>query len=502
MRRVLVAILLLMSLAVSAAEYDLPKGPCPSAPPGNPQRRKGGESFPPLPLPATPLRRTEKKRPPAPPPLVAKIQYGDVREATYGDKTVRYHDWNKDPGDAPMLVRLANQALKVRYGHKRGPLEAFEPDPSQCPIWYYTGSNDFALADAEVARLREFVQNGGTVWGDTCFGDPEFFQAFMREMNRVLPGHRWRRLSAEHALFHCYYDITEVKYTRGVPDAESGRGEPVFLGLELGDRTAIILSRYDLSCGWDGHVRKGALSVAPEQARRLGINMIVYSLATFELARYQSVGKVYYEAEERARGDFVFAQARLTDNWDTQPNAIANLLKAVSAGTSAEVKFQRRAVDLVSGDLMQYPFLYLTGRYDFTLGEAEVQALRRYLTGGGFLLATPSAGKREFDVAFRREIARVLPGNDLQKLPEDHSAYTIFHRISGVSYTDYLETLGESPPSLPLEGIELGGTVSVIYCPYGLGGGWRGFDHPFARAVQHQDALRLGVNIVLYAMTH
>jgi hypothetical protein len=63
-------------------------------------------------------------------------------------------------------------------------------------------------------------------------------------------------------------------------------------------------------------------------------------------------------------------------------------------------------------------------------------------------------------------------------------------------------SIGEIPPSLPLEGISLGGTTPVIYCPYGLGGGWRGFDHPFGRDVAQEDATKLGVNIVLYSMTH
>ena len=46
-------------------------GPVDCGPPprAKPQSRTGGESFPPLPLPATPLRRSEKKRPPAPPAL-------------------------------------------------------------------------------------------------------------------------------------------------------------------------------------------------------------------------------------------------------------------------------------------------------------------------------------------------------------------------------------------------------------------------------------------------
>ena len=38
-----------------------------------PRHISGGESLPPLPLPATPLRRTERKRDPAPPTLIGKV---------------------------------------------------------------------------------------------------------------------------------------------------------------------------------------------------------------------------------------------------------------------------------------------------------------------------------------------------------------------------------------------------------------------------------------------
>ncbi|MGB3087082.1 MAG: hypothetical protein WBC53_05055, partial [Phycisphaerae bacterium] len=50
---------LVASLAVEAAAQPRTCGPPPQA---TPQRRTAAESFPPLPLPATPLRRTEKKR--------------------------------------------------------------------------------------------------------------------------------------------------------------------------------------------------------------------------------------------------------------------------------------------------------------------------------------------------------------------------------------------------------------------------------------------------------
>jgi hypothetical protein len=71
-----------------------------------------------------------------------------------------------------------------------------------------------------------------------------------------------------------------------------------------------------------------------------------------------------------------------------------------------------------------------------------------------------------------------------------------------VEYAPYTMVTDEEPPALPLEGCRVGGRTAVVYSPYDVGGGWRGFDHPYGRAVAHQDAVKLGVNIVLYAMTH
>jgi len=492
--------MLLVALAAAAQEFNLPKGPCGSQAPKQPQRRKSGEGLPPLPLPVTPLRRTERKRPPSPPPLIAKIQFGEIKEVEADGEKLRYYDWNKDPGDVPVLISLANSSLGVKYSWKQGPLEAFSTDPAQFPVYYYTGSDDFTLTDAEVERLREFVRAGGTIWGDTCFGDPDFFKAFVREMGKVLPDRHFRRLEPTHPIFNCVHRLDAASYTREVPDAPGG--ETVFYGVELGARTAIILSRYDLSCGWDGHVRPDAFAVEPNDARKLGVNMSAYALASYPVAIYQSVAKTYYEKDERARGDFVFGQARVGENWDCEGNAIANLLKSVATKTSTEVKFERRIVDLAADDLKAYPFVYLTGTGEFELTDREAQSLKRYVSSGGFLLASPSGGAREFDAAFRREIARALPGLELRPLSGDHAVYNMLYAIDAVSYADYVDRLEEAPPALPLEGISLGGSTPVIYSPYGLGGGWRGFDHPFGRDIAHEDAMKLGVNIVLYSMTH
>jgi hypothetical protein len=44
--------------------------------------------------------------------------------------------------------------------------------------------------------------------------------------------------------------------------------------------------------------------------------------------------------------------------------------------------------------------------------------------------------------------------------------------------------------------------LKVIYSPIDLEAGWEGLDHPLARAYQPDSAIKLGVNIIMYAMTH
>ncbi len=86
-------------------------GPVDCGPPprAKPQSRTGGESFPPLPLPATPLRRTEKKKPPAPPSLIGKIALGPVRFVRRGAERVQYRDWMTDPADLDSLLAWTNE---------------------------------------------------------------------------------------------------------------------------------------------------------------------------------------------------------------------------------------------------------------------------------------------------------------------------------------------------------------------------------------------------------
>ncbi|MFO8011886.1 MAG: DUF4159 domain-containing protein, partial [Phycisphaerae bacterium] len=225
---------------------------CGPPPKAKPQRRTGGESLPPLPLPATPLRRSEKKRQPSPPSLVGKTILGEVKWEVQDGQRFAYRDWMTDPNDIKNLLRWTNQQLHIRYRPVDADLGQFSYNPTELPILYFTGHDAFTVPDAALPRLRRFCNDGGTILGDACCGMDGFDEAFRDLAKRLFPNRPLEPIAPDHPLYSSFYPISAVQY-----QAE-GKGRyqdaPPLEAVHVGCRAAIIYTGgYDCSCGWDGH---------------------------------------------------------------------------------------------------------------------------------------------------------------------------------------------------------------------------------------------------------
>ncbi len=473
---------------------------CGPPPPPKTQGRTGGESFPPLPLPATPLRRTEKKRPPAPPALIGKMALGPVRFVVRDGKRVQYRDWMTDPADLDSLLAWTNEKLGIHYRKVEADFEHFSYDPRELPALLLAGHNDFALDDAVRQNLHRYVLDGGTIFGDACCGWKDFDKAFRREMAAVFPDRPLHKLAADEPLFSAYYKLGEFQYQKA--DGSKEKGPPCLEGIAVGCRLGVVYSPVDLTCGWDGHDHPRGLRVVPEQARQVGANYVTSLLGNFQLARFLSSTKVYHQADEPARDDFVFAQVVHDGDWDPDPSAVHNLLKHVRDTSTLDVKFKRVNVALKDPKAAGYPLLYMTGHEDFRWSKEEAAWLQRYLKAGGMLLADACCGRLAFDMAFRREIGRALPEHKLETLPLDHPVYHAHNDIGKVEYTPRVaeDFGGTTAPSLA--GIVLDGRLAVVYSRFDLGNGWEQFPHPYSYGYCDRDALAIGANVIVYAVTH
>jgi hypothetical protein len=506
--------LLIAGLAVMGITPPARARHCGPPPKAKPQRWTAAESFPPLPLPVTPLRRSEKKRPPAAPLLIGKVRYGkSVWKVDDNGNKVRNFDpesWTTPASDAKNLLKFAHAALDVRYRADMTTFESFSWDPAQTPILYLTGEEAFALSDGVRERLRQYVQDGGLLLCNAGAGKDAYIEAWTREIEQKIfrkERRRVRLLPPEHPVYTAVYGIDQVRYWEhkdGRMQARTGR--PELYGVNIGSRTAVIFSPYNLACGWDGHTHDYGRHVWPrEDAMKLGTNILAYALATYPLGRFQAHRKVYHEARaEQTATRFTFGQVIHGGDWDPTPDGPLGLMEHLDKHSTLPVRFAREAVDLGTPEAFNHAFLYLTGLHDFRLTDAELGNLRRYLMNGGILFAESCCGRQEFDKAFRREIARVLEGAELQPIPTSHPVYIAAPGgpLDEVSYTERLTQLQPDLQAPRLEGIRIGGTLAVIYSRDDLSSGWQQTGCPYRLGYAREDALRIGHSVLIYALTH
>ena len=473
---------------------------CGPPPKAKPQHRKGGESFPPLPLPVTPLRRTEKKRPPAPPPLVGKMAMGPVRWTTRDGKRVKQRDWMTDPADVNTLLAWTNDKLGIQYRSIEADFEHFSFDPRELPALLFAGHNNFTLNDDVRSRLARYVQDGGLIIGDACCGWEDFTESFRKEMELIFPGRPLRKILPDDPILSSYYKLDEFTYKEG--DSKLFTEGSCLETINFGCRSGVIFSPRDMTCGWDGHEHPRGVRHTIDQARQLGANIITYLLGTYQLGRFLATTKVYHEATAPSRDDFIFAQLKHEGDWDPDPSAVHGLLKHARDNSTMEVKFRREDVTLSDAKMATCPLLYMTGHEEFHWSDEELARLRNYLSAGGMFLADACCGRTTFDTAFRREIARVLPDKTLEKLEPDHPIYHCHYDIEQVGYTPRVrEDFGDfTTPQL--EGIMLDGRLAVVYSRFDLGNGWEQFPHAYSYGIKDADALRIGTNTIVYAITH
>ena len=69
---------------------------------------------------------------------------------------------------------------------------------------------------------------------------------------------------------------------------------------------------------------------------------------------------------DKRRLQFVFAQVKYRGgDWNPHPLSVTPLMEELMARTSVEAATARHEVSLTDRDLFNYPFLYLTGKYEF-----------------------------------------------------------------------------------------------------------------------------------------
>lgn len=182
-------------------------------------------------------------------------------------------------------------------------------------------------------------------------------------------------------------------------------------------------------------------------------------------------------------------------DWYANPSSLPNLLKAINERTTLKVEPTEARVSLKDDRLWDHPYLHVTGHGVIKFSDAEITRLREYLGRGGFLHVDDNYG---LDESFRKEIARVFPDRPLVDVPLSHPIYHIVYDFPA-GLPKVHEHDGKPARGF---GIFIGNRLAVFYSyESDLGNGWEDpgtYNDPPAA---HEAALRMGVNLFVYAVT-
>lgn len=264
-------------------------------------------------------------------------------------------------------------------------------------------------------------------------------------------------------------------------------------------------------------------------AQRLAAALILTVMVIGSIAQGGSRRWAMYEREMQDPADdppdayekteFAFARLRFRSpmdgrgwyrsRWGTDANkSERQFLQGLRRLTRIHTRSVEQIVDIDSDEIYDWPWLYAVAIGDWVLSESQAARLRQYFERGGFLMVDDFHGPREWR-DFMAGVRKVLPRGDVVELQDDdqifHVVYDLKQRFQvpglNVVHGPGYERGGVVPHWRAV--LDEKGRVQVAICfNMDIGDAWEWADLTEYPERYASLAYRIGVNYVVYAMTH
>lgn len=228
--------------------------------------------------------------------------------------------------------------------------------------------------------------------------------------------------------------------------------------------------------------------------------------AEFRFARLQ-YGNGYGAFGYGRRGSW------MTDAWD----ADYKFMWGIDRMTNVKLSKEPHPVPIMDPELFNYPYIYAVEVGQMVLSQAEADRLREYLLRGGFWHCDDFWGQGEFR-NFVAQIRKVFPDRRMEPLSTTHPVFHSFFDVDRVlqvpniglgqrytmsgGRTPTFERYDDTEPGVYGISDDTGRLMLLITYNSDLGDAWEWMDDPYYPALFTGYAYRLGMNSIIYAMTH
>lgn len=195
-----------------------------------------------------------------------------------------------------------------------------------------------------------------------------------------------------------------------------------------------------------------------------------------------------------AQGTYQLAVLKYNGGGDyyANPTSLPNLISFCNQNLSTNISKDVPYVEAGSNDIFNFPFVHMTGHGNVVFSNAEVENLRTYLLGGGFLHIDDNYGMDEF---IRVELKKIFPNQELVELPSNHPIFHQKYNFNGLPKIHEHDDKRSQAFGIIVEGR----LVCLYTFETDLGDGWEDqavHNDPTEKRLQ---ALQMGANILMYA---
>ena len=161
--------------------------------------------------------------------------------------------------------------------------------------------------------------------------------------------------------------------------------------------------------------------------------------------------------------------------------------------------------------LFKYPYLYIVEPSGMYLTQEEATKIREYLLRGGFLHVDDFWGRQQRAI-FEEEMNKIFPDRPLERLDLKHEIFHTFFDVDtvmqipnvryGCSGGQTWEQASETEPMVFGISDDDGRLMVMVTYNSDLGDAWEWMDNPCYPEMFSGQAYRMGINFIIYAMTH
>jgi len=201
---------------------------------------------------------------------------------------------------------------------------------------------------------------------------------------------------------------------------------------------------------------------------------------------------------------------RRFNSWSRDyPKADRQFLIAMHRLTRIDGRSTEQVVTLDSDDIFNYPWIYAVQVQNWAFTDTEANRLREYLLKGGFLMVDDFHGTEDWE-NFMNSMRQVLPDRPVEDL---QSGDEIFHTLYDID--DKMQIPGEQfvwtgrtyekdgyQPKWRAIRDDKGRIVVAICHNMHLGDAWEWADDPNYPETFASMAFRVGLDYIIYGMTH